>query len=113
MAPTDQDREAEGTLVADVDSAQDTTARARVLVAGVVQGVFFRASARDTAVALGVSGWARNLPDGRVEAVFEGPRAAVERAIEWSRIGPPSAVVERVEVSWETPVGERGFGVRH
>lgn len=91
----------------------EETVRAHVFVEGVVQGVFYRASTRDTAVQLGLSGWARNLPDGRVEAAFEGPRDAVARAVEWTHQGPPSAVVERVEVAWEDPVGEQGFSVRH
>jgi acylphosphatase len=86
--------------------------RARVIVSGVVQGVFFRASTRDEAHRLGVSGWVRNLPDGEVEAVFEGPKPLVDRAIEWTRGGPPSAVVQRVEVHWETPSEETGFSLR-
>lgn len=88
-------------------------ARAHVFVTGLVQGVFYRASTQETARSLGLSGWARNLPDGRVEAVFEGPRAAVEHAVEWARTGPPRAEVDRVEVAWEQPAGEYGFGVRH
>lgn len=86
------------------------TARAHVRVSGVVQGVFFRASTRDEAVRLGLGGWAINLPDGRVEAVFEGPRDAVERAVIWCHTGPARAVVENVEVEWEAPEGLRGFG---
>lgn len=80
--------------------------RAHVFVAGRVQGVFFRAYTRDEALRLGVKGWVRNLPDGRVEAVFEGEREAVERMIEFCRRGPPAAEVEKVEVYWETPTGE-------
>src|SRR5207249_1996121 len=84
--------------------------RARVLVAGRVQGVFYRASARAEATALGLSGRVRNLPDGRVEAVFQGPRAAVERMVEWCRHGPPSARVDSVEVDWSPPAPtERTF----
>ena len=57
--------------------------RAHVCVSGNVQGVFYRANTRDTARELGVDGWVRNLEDGRVEAVFEGPEPAVEELIDW------------------------------
>jgi acylphosphatase len=58
---------------------------------------------------LGLAGRCRNLSDGRVEAVFEGSPAAVERAVAWCRGGPPSAIVTAVDVTPETPRGERGF----
>jgi acylphosphatase len=64
------------------------------------------------AEAQAVSGWCRNLPDGKVEACFEGDRAAVERAVTWCRTGPPSAIVTSVEITPETPHGERGFSLR-
>ncbi|MGH9032569.1 MAG: acylphosphatase [Acidimicrobiia bacterium] len=86
--------------------------RRRVLVAGRVQGVWFRESARDQATAVGVEGWVRNLGDGRVELVLEGPEAAVDRMVAWCRAGPPRARVDGVEVVAEVPVGERGFRVR-
>jgi acylphosphatase len=54
-----------------------------------------------------------NIPDGRVEAVFEGERAVVEAMIAWCRKGPPAARVNSVEVIWEEPTGEVGFGIRH
>jgi acylphosphatase len=60
----------------------------------------------------GVTGWCRNLPDGRVEACFEGDPAAVERAVAWCRGGPPSAIVTAVAVTPETPHGESGFTLR-
>jgi len=85
--------------------------RRRVLVSGRVQGVGFRWSCKRMADSLGVSGWCRNLPDGRVEAVFEGDRAAVEGALAWARSGPSSAIVTSVDVTPETPKGERGFGL--
>jgi len=85
--------------------------RARVVVSGRVQGVFYRASCRDEAAARGLSGWVRNAPDGTVEAAFEGPEADVRALVEWCRRGPPSAHVERVEISWESPAGERGFRI--
>lgn len=81
------------------------SARAHVFVGGRVQGVWFRASTRDMAEGLGLSGWVRNLADGSVEAVFEGPREAVDQALVWCRRGPPGAQVERCDVSWEQPTG--------
>jgi acylphosphatase len=86
--------------------------RKRVFVAGRVQGVWFRESCREQAVALGVTGWVRNLSDGRVEAVLEGPEAAVERVVQWCHDGPARAQVHRVEVQVEEPIGESGFHVR-
>jgi acylphosphatase len=77
-----------------------------------VQGVWYRESCRETAVARGVTGWIRNLSDGRVEAVLEGPPAAVEAVVEWCREGPRHARVDRVDVEPGEPVGERGFQVR-
>lgn len=85
--------------------------RAHVFVSGRVQGVNFRAATSEQARAAGVAGWVRNLPDGRVEAVFEGTRAAVLRMLEWCRHGPRWAQIDNVEVSWETPQGEQGFRV--
>lgn len=76
-----------------------------------MQGVWFRDSCRREAVAAGVAGWVRNLSDGTVEAAFEGPPAAVERVVEWCQSGPSGARVDAVDVSVESPVGERGFRV--
>ena len=86
--------------------------RAHVRVQGSVQGVFFRVETRDRARSLGVSGWVRNLQDGAVEAVFEGPEERVESMIEWCRRGPPGAGVESVDVDWEEPAREEGFAVQ-
>jgi acylphosphatase len=83
--------------------------RYRVLISGRVQGVFFRGTCQEVAREHGVSGWIRNLPDGKVEAVFEGPAEDVRRLVEWSRQGPWSAVVEDVRVQQETPEGISGF----
>ncbi|MCL4078211.1 acylphosphatase [Coriobacteriia bacterium Es71-Z0120] len=88
------------------------TVHVHVWVSGVVQGVFYRAATVEQARAAGVAGWVRNLPDGRVEAVLEGPRDAVERVLAWMRIGPPRAVVDRVEVASEPVEGLAGFSVR-
>ncbi|MBI4381484.1 MAG: acylphosphatase [candidate division NC10 bacterium] len=87
--------------------------RAHVWIAGRVQGVAFRAYTVDEASVRGVTGWVGNIPDGRVEAVFEGERAVVEAMIAWCRKGPPAARVSSVEVIWEEPMGEVGFGIRH
>jgi acylphosphatase len=86
--------------------------RYRVLISGRVQGVFFRDTCRRMAEQHGVSGWVRNLPDGRVEAVFEGPAADVGQLVDWSRRGPRSAVVADVRVAAEPPEGISGFQVR-
>jgi acylphosphatase len=86
--------------------------RAHVHVHGWVQGVFFRVEARDRARSLGLAGWVRNLPDGVVEAVFEGEDANVDSMIDWCRRGPSGARVEDVEVAWGQPEGESGFAVR-
>lgn len=86
----------------------------RAWVSGRVQGVFFRDSTRREAVALGLAGWVRNLPDGRVEALFIGPRAACERALAFLRVGPPRAQVASVDVAWETVPRDspHGFEIR-
>ena len=80
--------------------------RAHVLVSGRVQGVNYRWYTQRKAQELELTGWVRNLGDGRVEAIFEGEEKAVRRAVEWCRVGAPSARVDRVEVSYEEPTGE-------
>lgn len=84
-----------------------TKKRARVLIKGRVQGVFFRAYTRDAAIEAGVAGWVRNLIDGRVEALFEGDQASVDRMIAWCRHGSPLSRVESVEVREEVYVGDQ------
>jgi acylphosphatase len=86
--------------------------RVRVQIRGRVQGVFFREETRRRAESLGVAGWIRNLPDGSVEAVFEGETERAESMVEWCRRGPRGAMVESVEGAHELPTGERGFEVR-
>jgi acylphosphatase len=86
--------------------------RAHVFVSGEVQGVFFRAETRRQASGLSLGGWVRNLPDGRVEAVFEGPRDEVERMVAWAREGPGYARVRDVDLTWEDPEGLTDFEVR-
>jgi acylphosphatase len=85
--------------------------RRHLLVHGVVQGVFFREGVREQARAERLSGWVRNCSDGTVEAVFEGPTAAVERVVDWCRTGPPRARVDHVDVRDETAEGLIGFRV--
>ncbi len=80
--------------------------RAHVWIAGRVQGVFFRAYTRDAAQLIGVTGWVRNLHDGRVEAVFEGEADKVEKMIEWCREGSPMSRIDRVEVLEEAYTGD-------
>ena len=88
--------------------------RAVALIKGKVQGVWFRASTQREAQSLGLDGYVRNLPLRRVEAVFQGPREAVEQALAWCRQGPPSAEVREVSVSWQDPdPGLKGFEVRY
>jgi acylphosphatase len=86
--------------------------RRRVVVQGHVQGVFFRETMRRRALAADVSGWVRNRPDGRVEAVFEGERDAVERLVAFAREGPRGARVDWVDVASEEPEGLDGFEIR-
>jgi acylphosphatase len=83
-------------------------------VSGRVQGVFFRDSTRREALLLRLRGWVRNLPDGRVEALFVGSRGACERALAFVRVGPPSAVVQDVEWRWEEAPAPTppGFAIR-
>ena len=77
-----------------------------------MQGVGFRYHARSRAQSLGLSGFVRNLPDGSVEAAFEGGGDLVESMLDWCRHGPRGARVDDLEVSWEQPTGEQGFVVR-
>jgi acylphosphatase len=86
--------------------------RRRVVVRGLVQGVFFRDSTRREALRRGVSGWVSNRADGAVEAVFEGKPPDVEALVRFCSAGPRGAVVEDVEVTEEPAEGLAGFAVR-
>jgi acylphosphatase len=87
-------------------------ARARLVIAGRVQGVAFRQSTVDEARRRGLAGWVRNRPDGRVEVVAEGPRPDVEGLAAWCRRGPRLARVDDVTVTWEEPRGGmQGFDI--
>lgn len=80
--------------------------RAHVWISGRVHGVFFRATTRRVAKRFGLTGWVKNLRDGRVEAIFEGSRENVDEMINFCHQGPPAAIVKNVEVKWEDPTGK-------
>ncbi len=80
--------------------------RAHIFVEGRVQGIFFRENTRQKAMELGITGWVKNLPDGRVEAVFEGEKENVEKMLAWAKKGPPLAKVENTEIEWQKPQNE-------
>ncbi|HWV38232.1 MAG TPA: acylphosphatase [Vulgatibacter sp.] len=87
--------------------------RVELRITGRVQGVFYRASCADEARRLGLVGWVRNVADGSVEAVAEGPRAALDALVEWCRRGPPAARVDDVQARWGAASGEFAtFAVR-
>jgi acylphosphatase len=86
--------------------------RYRVLISGRVQGVFFRDTCRRLAEQHGVVGWVRNLPDGRVEAVFEGPAEDVRRLVDWAHTGPRLAAVDNVAIHPEPPEGLSTFHIK-
>jgi acylphosphatase len=86
--------------------------RAHVFVSGRVQGVFYRATTREQACERGVDGWVRNLDDGRVEAVFEGPEDAVREIVEWCHEGSSRARVDDVGAEYGDPEGLDGFEIR-
>ena len=88
--------------------------RAHVLVSGHVHGVFFRGQTQRRANTLAVAGWVRNLPNGQVEAVFEGDETKVRDMVAWCRQGPPNALVTRVDVRYEPYTGAfLSFSVRY
>jgi acylphosphatase len=87
--------------------------RVHATLSGRVQGVFFRAETRDAARRNGVSGWVRNMSDGRVEAVFEGQAEDVDQVVQWCRSGPAHARVDDIHLQEESYRGEfDGFSIR-
>lgn len=80
--------------------------QAHVFISGNVQGVNFRWSTKREAQRLEITGWVRNLPDGRVEAVFEGDSEAIHKMIGWCYDGPPASQVSNVEVNYSAPTEE-------
>jgi acylphosphatase len=85
-----------------------------VIVSGIVQGVNYRRFTQMNAVRLGVCGWVRNLPDGRVEGCFEGEASAVAALIDWCRSGPPAGRVDSLDSREEQYTGEYSdFTIRY
>ena len=92
--------------------SKNNNTRAHVFVSGRVQGVSFRWYTQRQAQELALTGWVRNLWDGRVEAIFEGDEKAVKNAVAWCHQGPPSARVDDIEIKYESPSGEfKGFRI--
>jgi len=89
-----------------------TDTRVHVFVSGKVQGVFYRATTQARAREAGVDGWVRNLDDGRVEAVFEGPEGDVRDMVAWCETGSEAAEVESVDAEYGEPEGAEGFEIR-
>ena len=81
-------------------------------ISGRVQGVFYRASTQQEALRLGLSGWVKNLPDGRVEAYAVGPLKSLQSLHTWCQQGPPQARVDQVETQWGPPTSEEDFTIR-
>ena len=81
-------------------------ARAHIWISGRVQGVFYRDNTRKWASSLGLTGWVRNLPDGRVEVLAEGEKDSIERLEGLLKKGPPLSRVEAVQTEWEEYTGE-------
>ncbi|MEO0115796.1 MAG: acylphosphatase [candidate division WOR-3 bacterium] len=87
--------------------------RSQIFVSGRVQGVFFRDFTRENSLQLNLTGWVRNLPDGRVEVVVEGEKENILQLIERLKQGPPAAKVKEVNVTWQTYRGEfSDFSIR-
>jgi acylphosphatase len=86
--------------------------RVHVLISGLVQGVWFRASTRDKAEQLGIKGWVKNTYDGNVEAVFEGEKIIMKEMLAWCHDGPKLANVTGVKVDYEQPTEDfEGFNI--
>ncbi len=88
--------------------------RAHVIISGRVQGVYYRQNTVKQAQRFGLSGWIKNLNDGRVEAVFEGEKDVVEKIVNWAKKGPFFAKVSSVKVDWQEYIGEfNNFGIKY
>jgi acylphosphatase len=98
-------------MAVDPEASRPEAIRRRVVIAGRVQGVGFRVSCARQATTVGVTGAVRNLPDGRVEAVFEGRPDRVEQLITWCRRGPNAARVTRIQVTEEPATGAIEFRI--
>ena len=87
--------------------------RVHIIVQGKVQGVFFRASTKDKATELGLSGFVRNMPDGTVEIVAEGSQEQLTKLVDWCHIGPERSIVNEVHSDWQTYIAEfEAFNIR-
>jgi acylphosphatase len=82
-----------------------------IKIRGLVHGVSFRSSMAQLASDLGVRGWVRNLPDGTVEAFLEGDERKVMRVVDWARLGPPRARVDKLDVEQAAPRNHRDFRI--
>ena len=89
-----------------------TEVTVRVLASGRVQGVYYRASTCEQATALGLRGWVRNLPDGRVEAQLSGPAQTVDKMLAWMQQGPPAANVDNIDSRPDDSPVPEGFEIR-
>ncbi len=88
--------------------------RVHTYISGRVQGVFFRATTHRAAIGFHITGWVRNMPDGRVEALFEGNNEDVDKMLKWCHVGPPAARVDKVITEEETFIGEyTDFQIKH
>lgn len=88
--------------------------RVHLIIYGRVQGVCYRASTCDTAMKLGLTGWVRNMPDGNVEALFEGPTDKLREIVAWCQDGPPGARVTKIDEKWYDYSGEfTDFKIRY
>jgi len=95
-----------------MENAEDMV-RVRLRIEGMVQGVFFRASAQEEAGRLGLKGWVRNCPDGSVEVVAEGERKKIDDLVGWCHHGPPGASVNNVQLQWQEYQSEfRDFRIK-
>jgi len=102
------------TIIKKMKSDHQEKLRVHIFISGVVQGVFFRESTREVAERLSISGWVRNLSDGRVEAVFEGEKGRVEKLLRWVEKGPSQAQVDKVDTKYEKYRGDlQDFQVIH
>jgi len=87
--------------------------KAHIFISGRVQGVFYRAHTKKKANELGITGWVKNLPDGRVEAVFQGPKDKVEKMISWCHKGSPASRVTNVEMAKAQQEDYKNFIIKY
>lgn len=91
-----------------------TQARVHLIIRGRVQGVFFRYETQNIARQLGLTGWVKNLYDGSVETIAEGPKEKLEKFIQWCHKGPSRARVDSVQIEWKDPTGEfKSFSIEY